>query len=287
MKKEVILVSKQGFCYGVTRSIQIALDVVENNNENKEIHLLGRLVHNQTIGDYLSSLRINIHQEKTRLEMIDTIDSGIVISTAHGIGNDVYKKINEKELDFIDTTCPNVKYVYNLIKNKLHENYSILYICNKFHPEAEAVKSFSNKVYLLDNTDNIPNNINGKILVVNQTTVNVDVIKNVTNKILNKYPNIEILNTLCKETIYRQKELDEILSKNNNVYVIIIGDKKSHNTNSLYEIAIKHTDNVIYILDDKDENLNKVIASNLNTVVIASGTSTPIEIVNKIIDKIK
>ena len=42
-----------------------------------------------------------------------------------------------------------------------------------------------------------------------------------------------------------------------------------------------------YILDDKDEDLNKVIASNLNTVVIASGTSTPIEIVNKIIDKIK
>lgn len=287
MKKEVILVSKQGFCYGVTRSIQIALDVVENNNENKEIHLLGRLVHNQTISDYLSSLKINIHQEKTRLEMIDTIDSGIVISTAHGIGNDVYKKINEKELDFIDATCPNVKYVYNLIKNKLHENYSILYICNKFHPEAEAVKSFSDRVYLLDNTDNIPNNINGKILVVNQTTVNVDVIKNVTNKILNKYPNIEILDTLCKETIYRQKELDEILSKNNNVYVIIIGDKKSHNTNSLYEIAIKHTDNVIYILDDKDEDLNKVIASNLNTVVIASGTSTPIEIVNKIIDKIK
>jgi len=30
-----------------------------------------------------------------------------------------------------------------------------------------------------------------------------------------------------------------------------------------------------------------VINSNLNTVVIASGTSTPIEIVNKIINKIK
>ena len=80
---------------------------------------------------------------------------------------------------------------------------------------------------------------------------------------------------------------DDILSKNNNVYVIIVGDKKSHNTNSLYEIAIKYTNNVIYILDDSDKELNKVINSNLNTVVIASGTSTPIEIVNKIINKIK
>lgn len=287
MKKEVILVSKQGFCYGVKRSIQIALDTINSNSENKEIHLLGRLVHNQTITDYLSDLNINIHKEKTRLEMVNSISSGIVISTAHGIGKDVYKRINEKELEFIDATCPNVKYVYNLIKNKLNENYNIFYICNKLHPEAEAVKSFSNKVYLLDNGDEIPRNITDKILVVNQTTVNADVIKNITNKILDIYPNVEILDTLCKETIYRQNELNDILSKNNNVYVIIVGDKKSHNTNSLYEIAIKYTNNVIYILDDSDKELNKVINSNLNTIVIASGTSTPIEIVNKIINKIK
>ena len=78
MKKEVILVSKQGFCYGVKRSIQIALDTINNNSENKEIHLLGRLVHNQTITDYLSDLNIKIHKEKTRLEMINSISSGIV-----------------------------------------------------------------------------------------------------------------------------------------------------------------------------------------------------------------
>ena len=287
MKKEIILVSKQGFCYGVTRSIQIALDTIDNNTSKQEIHLLGRLVHNQTITDYLSKLKINIHQEKTRLDMVNSISSGIIISTAHGIGNDVYQKINEKKLKFIDATCPNVKFVYNLIKNKLNENYTVFYICNKLHPEAEAVKSFSDNIYLLDDFDEIPSNINNKIVVVNQTTVNVDTIKNVTNKILNTYKDIEILDTLCKETIYRQKELNEILSNNKDSYVIIVGDRKSHNTNSLYEIAIKYTNNVIYILDDQDNELSKVINSNLKTVVIASGTSTPIEIVNKIVDKVK
>lgn len=287
MEKEIILVSKQGFCYGVRHSLKIALDTLENTNIKRPLHLLGRLVHNQTINDLLDKKGIIIHKNNTRLKMLDEIDSGTVITTAHGVGIDVIDKINSKKLEFIDGTCPNVKKVYTKIKDKIDQGYTIFYICNKKHPEAEAVSSFSNNIYLLDSTDSIPLINNSKLVLFNQTTATINEIALVKNKVLDIYPNIEIIDTLCQETINRQKELSYLIKKNPNSYIIIVGDKKSNNTYCLYEIAVKLCDNVIYILDDTEDDLNKVINSNINKVIIASGTSTPIEIVNKIINKIK
>ena len=93
MEKEIILVSKQGFCYGVRHSLKIALDTLENTNIKRPLHLLGRLVHNQTINDLLDKKGIIIHKNNTRLKMLDEIDSGTVITTAHGVGIDVIDKI--------------------------------------------------------------------------------------------------------------------------------------------------------------------------------------------------
>ena len=41
------------------------------------------------------------------------------------------------------------------------------------------------------------------------------------------------------------------------------------------------------LLLEKEKDLDLVINSNINKVVIASGTSTPIEVIDKVIDKIK
>lgn len=287
MKKEIILLSKLGFCYGVKHSLKITLDTVENNNSIKPLHLLGRLVHNQTINDILDKKGFIIHQHKTRLEMLDDINSGTVITTAHGVGIDVLDKIKKKNLNYIDATCPNVRKVYNKIIDKINSGYAILYICNKHHPEAEAVNSFSKDIYLLDSSDTIPIIKNKPLVLFNQTTATISEIELVKNKVLDIYPNIEIIDILCQETINRQKELSYILKKNPDSYVVIIGDKKSNNTQCLYDVATKLCDNVIYILDEKEKDLNLVINSNINKVVIASGTSTPIEVINKVIDKIK
>lgn len=54
---------------------------------------------------------------KKRLELLDEIESGTVVISAHGASPDVFKKAKKKGLNIIDATCPNVYVVHNNIKN--------------------------------------------------------------------------------------------------------------------------------------------------------------------------
>ena len=65
--------------------------------------------------------------------------------------------------------------------------------------------------------------------------------------------------------------------------LIIVGSKKSSNTMKLYEIAkAKHPNKQIVLINNVDEL--KQLNLSFKNVVIASGTSTSIETINKIKD---
>lgn len=124
---EVKAIVPRGYCKGVVRAIDIAKKA---SCQDDDVYILGMIVHNQYIVNALEELGIyTIDQKgKTRLELLDEIDYGTVIITAHGASEQVFKKAQEKGLKVIDASCLDVIKTHDLIKDKLKDGYEILYI---------------------------------------------------------------------------------------------------------------------------------------------------------------
>ena len=286
-KRNIIVLKNQGFCFGVTRAIELT---ESNLNEfKKPIYLLGDLVHNKNVSLYFEKLGVTILKGKSRLEMLDQVDSGTVIITAHGVGNNIYKKIKEKGLDCFDTTCPFVKKSFDLIKEYLNNNFDIIYIGKKNHPETEGVISESDKIHLIENIEDIEklDIKNPLIALSNQTTMSIYDIEDIVNKLKEKYQNLVVLKTICNATKNRQNELSEELLKlsNKEFLCIVVGDPTSNNTKMLEKRAKSFKNGLTIKIEDKfglDLNLIK----NYSNIVITSGASTPIALVNEILEEI-
>ena len=146
-------IEPQGFCGGVKNAIDIAKKAINDENNIKPIYLLGSLIHNEHVMKSLEDLGLILidDKNKTRLELLDKIDSGSVIFSAHGVSDKVYLKAKEKNLNIIDATCPFVKIVHNNIKKYLNLGYDIIYIGTKGHPECEGVLGISDQIKLITN----------------------------------------------------------------------------------------------------------------------------------------
>ena len=146
---QVKAITPRGYCKGVVRAIEMAKKA---KDEKKSIVILGMIVHNQYIVDALKEMGIETidHPGKTRLELLDEIDEGTVIITAHGASDQVFEKARGKGLHVIDASCLDVIKTHNVIKTRLQEGFEVLYFGKAGHPEAEgAVSIDAERVHLI------------------------------------------------------------------------------------------------------------------------------------------
>ena len=284
-KPTIIKLPIQSFCFGVRNAIKKTNNVLNNEDTVKPLSMLGEVVHNKYVSEYFENQGITVYKEGTRLEMLDNIDKGTVIITAHGVSDQVKNKINSLGLSSIDTTCPFVSNSIMLIKKYLHLDYTIIYIGSKNHPESETAVSFGNKVILISSIDEAKNlDINtNKLIVTNQTTMSMYDIQDIINCLKSKYPHLETMEKVCSASIERQRMVMETAKQHQNdptTAFIVIGDKFSHNAKKLADIISEYNDNVYLAESINDVPLKKV--KQYETIYLASGTSTPNCIIEEI-----
>ena len=114
---QVIEVQPQGYCGGVLKAISIAKET-RAKYPLETITLLGNLVHNKYVKQALELENIKTieNKNKTRLELLDEIDQGIVIFTAHGVAPNVKEKALKKGLKIVDASCPFVVQTQKIIQ---------------------------------------------------------------------------------------------------------------------------------------------------------------------------
>lgn len=278
---------EQGFCYGVTRAINIALDTVDNEDLPKPIYLLGNIVHNSHIEQLLFKKGIIVIEGTNRLQMLEHVPDGkTIIFSAHGVSDKVKELALKKHLVVIDATCPYVDKTFNEVK-KASFNSNVIYIGKENHPETEAAMSLSNNIYLYNKNALPMINNDLPLVVANQTTMSGYDIKESLEHIKEVFPNAIYLDMLCKATERRQNELLKLSSITpiSKTLIIVIGDKQSNNSNKLYELAqrVKSMDST-FIENICELDLQKV--KNYKEVIIASGTSTPPKIIDEVVDVI-
>ncbi len=271
-KQNIIMVNPQGYCGGVLKAIKIAKQT-RIDNPNVQITILGNLVHNKYVKEALSFYQIHTieNKDKTRMELLDEIDSGIVIFTAHGISPQVREKAKNKGLICIDASCPFVLQTQKIVKEHLELGYSIFYIGKNKHPEAESIYTMDSNVYLIEPNQEIPTLSSNKIFVTNQTTMSIYDIKNTFDKIKEKYPNAKFHDEICNATRVRQQAILDLKDVD---ALIVVGDPTSNNTRKLANIGKKAGIKHIFSIQSVDD-IDKKQFVNFKTIAITSGASTP------------
>ena len=127
-KPIIIKLPIQSFCFGVRNAIKKTNNVLNEKTSVKPLSMLGEVVHNKYVSEYFENQGITVYKEGTRLEMLNNINEGTVIITAHGVSDQVKDKITSLGLSIVDTTCPFVSNSIKLIKKYLNLDYTIIYI---------------------------------------------------------------------------------------------------------------------------------------------------------------
>ncbi len=276
---EIIKVSPRGYCKGVVRAIQIAKDTAKAYPETP-IYILGMLVHNTYVKAGLEHLGIITLEGKDREALLDQVDEGIVIFTAHGISDHIRQKAIRKGLHVIDATCPDVKRTQDLVNQHLAKGFEIFYIGKAQHPEAMAVVDGNPNVHLITKQSDVKQlGMYDQIFVTNQTTMSIFEVADIFGAIQEKYPHAIFAEEICNATRIRQEAIAALQDVDT---LLIVGDASSNNSKRLADIGKQNNIAHVYLVNDVLD-VQKLDLTNSQRIAISSGASTPTYLTNQVI----
>jgi 4-hydroxy-3-methylbut-2-en-1-yl diphosphate reductase len=279
----VIKISPRGYCYGVVDAMVIARNAALDKTLPRPIYILGMIVHNKHVTDAFAEEGIVTLDGNNRKEILEKVDKGTVIFTAHGISPEVRDLARQKGLVAIDATCPDVTKTHDLIRAKAKEGYQIIYIGKKGHPEPEgAVGVAPGLVHLVSNPSDVDALAidSDKIIVTNQTTMSQWDVADIMQRVQEKYPQVGSYNEICLATQIRQEAVAEQAKKAD--VLIVVGDPKSNNSNRLAQVSEEVADTKAYRIADISE-LEIDWIKDASTVAVTAGASTPTPITKEVI----
>ncbi|GGE03651.1 4-hydroxy-3-methylbut-2-enyl diphosphate reductase [Marinithermofilum abyssi] len=280
---QVLRITPRGYCYGVVDAMVLARQAAKNLDLPRPIYILGMIVHNRHVVDAFEEEGIITLDGPNRMELLDQVDKGTVIFTAHGVSPEVRKRAREKGLTIVDATCPDVTRTHDLIKEKVAEGYEIVYVGKKGHPEPEGAMGVApGHVHLIEKEEDVAelDLDTDKVLVTNQTTMSQWDTRHLMNKVREKYPTAEIVNEICLATQERQEAVAEQAKKTE--LVIVVGDPRSNNSQRLAQVAREIAGVEAYRVSDVTE-IDIEWLKGKQVVGVTSGASTPTPITREVI----
>ncbi|HNW27563.1 MAG TPA: hypothetical protein PKN50_03710 [Spirochaetota bacterium] len=120
-------------------------------------------------------------------------------------------------------------------------------------------------------------------VLVSQTTFDRSLFNRIVDRILARYPNVQVHDTICDSTRYRQEDVIKGILQGNDT-LVVVGGKNSANTKRLAQIG---RDNMVKTLHvETEEELNESDFADSKSVLVTAGTSTPGWIINNILEKL-
>lgn len=285
----VIDLRPRGYCHGVVRALQMVKKVIQDESYPRPIHILGLIVHNKRITEAFSHFGVVSLDDpkKTRLELLDSIESGTVIMTAHGVSDQVIAKATEKGLTVVNATCKDVTKVHDAVKTHLELGYEVVYIGHENHPEPEGVLGISKDITFLSKAIDAMNFIqrfpDRPLFVTNQTTLSRYDINVVLDVLKVKYPDLTFDDDICDATTTRQKAVIEQPKVD---LCIVVGDSLSSNSNKLAFVSTQER-NIPSFRIEGVSDINPEWFKDVESVSITSGASTPTKLTNEVIQYLK
>lgn len=277
---EVRIAENAGFCFGVKRAMNMAWNELENSSDNN-VYSLGPLIHNKQAVDMYKEKGLVVEDSLDKIPS----DSKLIIRS-HGVAEKIYTESKSKNMDIVDTTCPFVKKIHDIVSEFSQKGYEIIIVGNATHPEIMGINGWCNNEAIVINSeeeiDTLSFSSNHKYCVVSQTTANLEFFDKIVKKLESKIDNLTVKNTICFATKERQLSATDLAKEVD--CMIVIGGKHSSNTQKLVNICKDIVPT--FSIETKDE-LDKNILKKFTVAGITAGASTPDWIINEVIEYLK
>lgn len=279
---KLLLSKPRGFCAGVER----AIDTVKKALElwGRPIYVKHEIVHNKHVVAELRDLGAIF------IEDLNEVPEGArVIYSAHGIPPSVREEAKKRKLIEIDATCGLVTKVHSAAKRYAEKGYRVILIGHRKHVEtigtAGEAPEVTTVVETVEEVEQLPFGPEQKLAYLTQTTLSLDDVKEITEALQRRYPQIETLpsSSICYATTNRQMALRQITEQAG--LVLVVGDPKSSNSNRLREVAERRGRRAFLINGEKE--IQPDWLRGVQVIAMTAGASTPEAIVQACIERLK
>ena len=278
----IILAQPRGFCAGVDRAITIVEKALKRYQP--PVYVRHEIVHNRRVVDNLKAKGVKFVE---KIELIP--DESIVVFSAHGVSQKVERDTLERGLQPIDATCPLVSKVHLEGQRYAARGYEVVLIGHENHPEVEGtLGQIPGPVFLVSDLKDVaalkirdPE----KVAYITQTTLSVDDTRDVIAALRQRFPKITgpDVRDICYATQNRQAAVRKLAAQVD--LILVVGAQNSSNSNRLCEVG--RDSGVPSHLVEDPAKVDPEWLHGRETIGISAGASTPEELVQDLIEKLR
>ena len=284
--RELRVAQSAGFCFGVSRSVDMAEKLLK---ERGSCASFGELIHNEDVVRRLEAGGLRVIQKPDELEAGEH-----VLIRAHGVSREIYEWLEKAGGEVADATCPKVKAIHTVVSRAAAEGRFVIIIGMPKHPEVEGICGWCGEHAVFENSQDLEIWLDKNteywekpITVVVQTTQTRNNFTECCNVIKKRCTNAKISDTICLATFTRQEEAARLASECD--AMVVIGGKHSANSVHLAQICAEQCSNVQFIENARELDMDRL--KDADVVGLTAGASTPAwiikEVRNKMSDEIK
>lgn len=282
---KILLAAPRGFCAGVDRAIQIVELALEKYGA--PVYVRHEIVHNKFV---VNSLR---DKGAVFVEELNEIpnDGQPVIFSAHGVPKSVPEEAKNREIFFIDATCPLVSKVHREAERHAKSGDTVILIGHSGHPEVigtmgQLPKGVVVLVETIEDVNALEIYDNSKLAYCTQTTLSVDDTAEIVEVLQQRFPQIKSprKEDICYATTNRQAAMKAIAPLSD--AVMVLGAPNSSNSNRLVEVAALNGCEKAMLVQ-RVNDIDWSWLEGVNSLGLSAGASAPEVLINEVIEKAK
>jgi len=284
---EVVRITPRGYCHGVVEAIRMAKKVGAEH-AGEPVTMLGYLVHNEHVTRELQGAGVHLVDAPDRMTGLDSVESGTVIFTAHGVSPRVVDAARARGLNVVDATCSDVTRTHDLVRRLLDAGRDVVYIGKRGHPEPEGVVGIDpTRIHLVEHiseVDSLPFAVDAPLAVTCQTTLSMWDTQAIIDALVQRYPDIEVHNEICLATQERQEAA--VAAATDVDCVVVVGSPRSSNSRRLVQVVEERAGRPAFLVDTAAD-LDASWFRGMRRVGVTAGASTPTQITRAVIAAIE
>ena len=272
-----ILVAKDaGYCFGVRDAVTLAK---KSGADYDEVYMLGDIVHNEQVVSDLSKKGSKV------VKNLDEIPKDKpVLFRAHGTDPETWKAAQKKKLNIIDATCPLVTEIHEEIKSLEEEGRRTIIIGDHNHDEVVGIASQVKNAIIISSAEEARSLKKMKRAgVVSQSTQMIENVNEILNILSEKIYDLRFVNTICYPTRRNHEQIKKLADTCD--LMVVIGSYTSANSKRLTQLSLARNKNSFQVTCA--DELKKSWFSNIGSVGISAGASTPDDLIADVISKVK